>query len=72
LDKISDFPKFLRNDPVEVTDDMIELYLEVSTCKLYLNFKYEMIEVVFGICIWIYGLHLQCRDSKAFGNPLYT
>ena len=32
LDKISDFPKFLRNDPVEVTDDMIELYLEVSTC----------------------------------------
>lgn len=29
LDKISDFPKFLRNDPVEVTDDMIELYLEL-------------------------------------------
>jgi hypothetical protein len=74
MEKISDFPKFLRNNPVEVTDDMIELYLEVSICKLYLNFKYEMIEVVFGICIciWIYGLHLQCRDSKAFGNPLYT
>lgn len=33
LDKISNFPKFLRNNPVEVTDEMIELYLEVSTCK---------------------------------------
>lgn len=32
-EKISDFPKFLRNNPVEVTDDMIELYLEVSICK---------------------------------------
>ena len=31
LEKISDFPKLIRNDPVEVTDDMIELYLEVST-----------------------------------------
>ncbi|PON75529.1 Guanine nucleotide-binding protein, beta subunit [Parasponia andersonii] len=28
LEKISDFPKFLRNNPVHVTDDMIELYLE--------------------------------------------
>lgn len=33
LDKVSNFPKFLRNNPVEVTDEMIELYLEVSTCK---------------------------------------
>ena len=31
MEKISDFPKLMRNDPVEVTDDMIELYLEVST-----------------------------------------
>lgn len=31
LERISDFPKFLRNNPVQVTDDMIELYLEVST-----------------------------------------
>nr|XP_023896614.1 vacuolar protein sorting-associated protein 8 homolog isoform X1 [Quercus suber]XP_023896615.1 vacuolar protein sorting-associated protein 8 homolog isoform X2 [Quercus suber] len=29
LEKISDFPKLMRNDPVEVTDDMIELYLEL-------------------------------------------
>lgn len=32
LDKVSDFPKVLRNNPVEVTDEMIELYLEVRTC----------------------------------------
>lgn len=30
LERISDFPKFMRNNPVNVTDDMIELYLEVS------------------------------------------
>lgn len=30
LERISDFPKFLRNNPVNVTDEMIELYLEVS------------------------------------------
>ncbi|EXC13672.1 Vacuolar protein sorting-associated protein 8-like protein [Morus notabilis] len=29
LERISDFPKFLRNNPVHVTDDMIELYLEL-------------------------------------------
>ncbi|KAG6667166.1 vacuolar protein sorting-associated protein 8 homolog isoform X1 [Carya illinoinensis] len=29
LDKVSNFPKFLRNNPVEVTDEMIELYLEL-------------------------------------------
>lgn len=33
LDKVSDFPKVPRNNPVEVTDEMIELYLEVRTCK---------------------------------------
>uniref|UniRef100_A0A2P2L9D6 Uncharacterized protein MANES_01G240000 n=1 Tax=Rhizophora mucronata TaxID=61149 RepID=A0A2P2L9D6_RHIMU len=26
---IADFPKFMRNNPVQVTDDMIELYLEL-------------------------------------------
>lgn len=31
LERISDFPKLLRSNPVNVTDDMIELYLEVST-----------------------------------------
>lgn len=34
LERISDFPKFLRNNPVHVTDDMIELYLEVSTSTI--------------------------------------
>ncbi|KAM7476580.1 hypothetical protein LguiB_023823 [Lonicera macranthoides] len=29
LERISDFPKFLRNNPVHVTDEMIELYLEL-------------------------------------------
>lgn len=31
LEKMSDLPKLLRNVPVDVTDEMIELYLEVST-----------------------------------------
>lgn len=30
LERISDFPKFLRSNPVLVTDEMIELYLEVN------------------------------------------
>ncbi|KAF4366492.1 hypothetical protein F8388_003730 [Cannabis sativa] len=29
LERISDFPKILRSNPVHVTDDMIELYLEL-------------------------------------------
>lgn len=32
MERISDFPKLLRSNPVHVTDDMIELYLEVSSC----------------------------------------
>lgn len=31
LEKISDFPKFLHNNPVDITDATTELYLEVST-----------------------------------------
>lgn len=31
ISRISDFPKLLRSNPVQVTDDMIEQYLEVST-----------------------------------------
>lgn len=31
MKRISDFPKLLRSNPVHVTDDMIELYLEVSS-----------------------------------------
>lgn len=34
LERISDFPKLLRNNPVHVTDEMIELYLEVNILKL--------------------------------------
>lgn len=29
LQKLSDFPKFLSNNPVDVTDDIIELYVEL-------------------------------------------
>lgn len=29
LERISDFPKFMRNNPVHVNDDMIELYFEL-------------------------------------------
>lgn len=29
LQKLSDFPKYLSNNPVDVTDDIIELYVEV-------------------------------------------
>ncbi|KAK9279894.1 hypothetical protein L1049_013577 [Liquidambar formosana] len=34
LARISDFPKFLRNNPVHVTDEMIELYFEGSMINL--------------------------------------
>lgn len=30
MERISDFPKLLRGNPVHVTDNMVELYLEVS------------------------------------------
>lgn len=33
LEKLSDFPKYLSNNPVDVTDDIIELYVEV---RIYL------------------------------------
>lgn len=36
LERISDFPKLLRNNPVNVTDDMIELYLEVRSLYNYI------------------------------------
>lgn len=35
FERISDFPKFLRSNPVLVTDEMIELYLEVTLQHLY-------------------------------------
>lgn len=37
IERISDFPKFLCSNAVHVTDDMIELYLEVSTFVIHLS-----------------------------------
>lgn len=37
FERILDFPKLLLNNPVHVTDEMIELYLEVSTTKLCID-----------------------------------
>lgn len=37
LERISDFPKFMRNNPVHVNDDMIELYFEVSPSTVILK-----------------------------------
>lgn len=34
LERISEFPKFIRNNPVQVTDDMVELYMEVCSYTL--------------------------------------
>lgn len=43
LEKVSDFPRFLRNNPVDLTDNMIERYLEVCTCSFtYINSKYTI------------------------------
>ena len=39
LERISNFPKFLRSNPLHVTDDMIELYLEVSAYVLHCLFN---------------------------------
>lgn len=33
LEKVLEFPRFLRNNPVDVTDNMIERYLEVCSCS---------------------------------------
>lgn len=32
LENISNFPKYMRENPLNVPDDLIELYLEVSLC----------------------------------------
>lgn len=34
LERISDFPKYLRNNPVHVTEEMIEHYFEVTATHL--------------------------------------
>lgn len=32
LENISHFPKYMRENPIQVPDDLIELYLKVSFC----------------------------------------
>ena len=44
LERILDFPKLLLNNPVHVTDEMIELYLEVSTSQLCIEYLIKMIK----------------------------
>ncbi|KAM1019622.1 hypothetical protein ACFX13_041699 [Malus domestica] len=43
LERISDFPKLLRSNPVNVTDDMIELYLELL-CQYERNSVLKFLE----------------------------
>ncbi|XP_008229220.1 PREDICTED: vacuolar protein sorting-associated protein 8 homolog [Prunus mume] len=43
LERICDFPKLLRNNPVNVTDDMIELYLELL-CQYERNSVLKFLE----------------------------
>lgn len=43
LERISNFPKFLRNNPLQVTDDMIELYLELL-CQFEPNSVIKFLE----------------------------
>ncbi|KAL7224339.1 hypothetical protein ACSBR1_025740 [Camellia fascicularis] len=57
LERISEFPKFLRNNPVQVTDDMIELYLELlcqyernSVLKFLETFESYRVEHCLRLC----------------------
>ncbi|CAK7348627.1 unnamed protein product [Dovyalis caffra] len=43
LERISDFPKFVRNNPVHVNDDMIELYFELL-CQFERNSVLRFLE----------------------------
>lgn len=45
IERISDLPKFLSSNAVHVTDDMIELYLEVSTFVIHLSLA------IFSMCL---------------------
>lgn len=59
MEKISDFPKFLRNNPVEVTDDMIELYLEVSICKTISEFGMQRFKSIWKPFVYIEVFQIQ-------------
>ncbi|XAR49264.1 hypothetical protein NMG60_11032393 [Bertholletia excelsa] len=57
LERISDFPKFLRGNPVQVTDEMIELYLELlcqyernSVLKFLETFENYRVEHCLRLC----------------------
>ncbi|KAA8523376.1 hypothetical protein F0562_009799 [Nyssa sinensis] len=57
LERISDFPKLIRNNPVNVTDEMIELYLELlcqyernSVLKFLETFESYRVEHCLRLC----------------------
>ncbi|XP_047318127.1 vacuolar protein sorting-associated protein 8 homolog [Impatiens glandulifera] len=57
LEKISDFPKFLRDNPVHVTDELIERYLELlcqyesnSVLKFLQTFENYRVEHCLRLC----------------------
>ncbi|GMI69544.1 vacuolar protein sorting 8 [Hibiscus trionum] len=57
LERMSNFPKFLRNNPPHVTDDMIELYLELlcqferdSVLKFLETFDSYRVEYCLRLC----------------------
>ncbi|XP_065860044.1 uncharacterized protein [Euphorbia lathyris] len=68
LERISEFPKFIRNNPVHVTDDMIELYMELlcqyernSVLKFLETFDSYRVEHCLRLC-QEYGI----TDAAAF------
>ncbi|KAM3016981.1 hypothetical protein FF2_000930 [Malus domestica] len=69
LERISDFPKLLRSNPVNVTDDMIELYLELlcqyernSVLKFLETFDSYLVEHCLLLLCQIYGI----TDAASF------
>ncbi|XP_015572370.2 vacuolar protein sorting-associated protein 8 homolog [Ricinus communis] len=68
LERISDFPKFIRNNPVNVTDDMIELYMELlcqyernSVLKFLETFESYRVENCLRLC-----QEYEITDAAAF------
>lgn len=46
ISRVTDFPKMLRSNPIHVTDDMIEQYLEVSAAIVRLAFIPSLMDTV--------------------------
>ncbi|XP_012083104.1 vacuolar protein sorting-associated protein 8 homolog isoform X2 [Jatropha curcas] len=68
FERISDFPKFIRNNPIHLTDDMIELYMELlcqyeshSVLKFLETFDSYRVEHCLRLC-QEYGI----TDAAAF------